>query len=500
MGSEGEQMKKYLALVLGVIFMLGFAASAFAIHAEIPAETQAVVSKGATQITLGGEIRFRGEMVVNSDLDKKGGQTTGGSAGENQDTQSYYDGRVRLRIEAKVSKNTMGVIHLETGDAAGSGSSNIKDTYIWSSQGNEGKGTYPQGNAKKGSMQILEAWILHTGSGLLGVPAGIKVGHMPLALGNKLFFDHSKFGDDAIVVFMDPTKELHVGLLTIKFNESAYTGASAADTSSTGTKSADDADAYVFLMNYKSGKSSAGVDFTYVDDKRAYITTNGTAATFDARGKGTHLYNIGLRGETEVGGFGLKADIEKQGGSSKSELALVGTDNKMVNKGYAYLVGASYKLNPVKLSLDYAFGSGDDNSTDNKNNAFVTALSGVQNYTYVYDYRAATSMGSSGTGITNTNYIKLGANADLTKNLNADLNLYRLGASKKKAITPGAWTTAGDSKRIGTELDAKMTYKIDKNLVYFVEGGYLWTGNFYNNATNTADDAYAVRHGITLSF
>ena len=40
--------------------VLGLAATAFAIHAEIPAETQAVVSAANIQITLGGEIRTRG--------------------------------------------------------------------------------------------------------------------------------------------------------------------------------------------------------------------------------------------------------------------------------------------------------------------------------------------------------------------------------------------------------------------------------------------------------
>ena len=32
-------------------------------------------------------------------------------------------------------------------------------------------------------MDINEAWILYSGSGLFGVPAGLKIGHMPLALG-----------------------------------------------------------------------------------------------------------------------------------------------------------------------------------------------------------------------------------------------------------------------------------------------------------------------------
>src|SRR5512135_316502 len=55
-----SKLKKFLAIILGAIFVLSFAASAFAIHAEIPSETQAVVAKGATQITIDGELRVRG--------------------------------------------------------------------------------------------------------------------------------------------------------------------------------------------------------------------------------------------------------------------------------------------------------------------------------------------------------------------------------------------------------------------------------------------------------
>ena len=58
-------MKKTFAVIAAVLFVLSFAASAFAIHAEIPAETQAVVAKSATQITLGGEIRVRGWYTNN---------------------------------------------------------------------------------------------------------------------------------------------------------------------------------------------------------------------------------------------------------------------------------------------------------------------------------------------------------------------------------------------------------------------------------------------------
>ncbi|MBI1811132.1 MAG: alginate export family protein [Nitrospirae bacterium] len=483
-------MKKYLALVLGVLFTLGFAVSAFAITAEIPAETQAAVAKGSTQITLGGEIRLRGELTNNTDLDQNSGVK------ENADTKSYYDGRVRLRIQAEVSKNTMGVIHLETGDSSGS-ATNASDNYVWASQTGEGVGTYTSGNAKKGSMEVLEAWIQHKFN--VGVPAGIKVGHMPLKLGDGLFFDHSKFGDDAIMVFMDPTKELNIALLTAKFTE--------------GTNIMhDDADAYMALATYTSGKTSVGADFTYLDDSRNYISSAGALTAQGPNNGGLHLYNLGLRAATEVVGFGIKGDVEFNGGRSRSEANFTGlSDKEIKNRGYAYLVGVSYKLNPVKLSLDYAFGSGDNNSADNKNNGFANALSNVQKYTYVYDYRVKTAQGSTNTGLTNTRYIKLGATGDLTKELNIDANFYLLSAAKKKSITVGTTTstttdlgstasTVGDSKKIGRELDAKITYKLDKNLVYFVEGGYLWTGAFYDTASQSADDAYAVRHGLTLSF
>jgi len=118
----------------------------------------------------------------------------------------------------------------------------------------------------------------------------------------------------------------------------------------------------------------------------------------------------------------------------------------------------------------------------------------------LYDSRATNATGSqTQRGIANTQYIRLGANGNLTKDLNLDVNLYRLRAVKA-AVAAGYDYRAGTSKNIGSELDAKITYKLDKNLVYFVEGGYLWTGKFYDSATVAADDAYAVRHGITLNF
>lgn len=444
-----RKLKKYFALILGVLFVLSFAGSAFAIHAEIPSETQAVVAKGSTQITLGGEIRVRGEFRQNTtDFNSDSG-----------DHYAAYDQRVRLSIEAKVSPNTMGFIQVEAGDGKG------VNNYTWGKENDGAKGVYTKGETKRGQFNIIQAWILHTGSGLLGIPSGLKIGHMPLALGNKLFFDHTLYGDDAIVFFMDPTKELHVGLVHVKFTEASAT-------------LNDDSTAYVGLFTYKLGKDmNISGDVSYVDDQ--LLTMMG--ATFTG---GTHLWNFGLRGDMKVGGLGLKADVEVQSGKAKMTTA----DVKL--RGYAFLAGATYSLNGINLEAAYAYGSGDKSGTADKLELFITGLSQVQNYTYVYDYRTVTAAGATGTGLANTQYIKVGAGTTLAKNLTGKLDLYWLRANK----------VASGSKSIGTEIDWNIKYQLDRNLVYMIEGGYLIAGGFYDTPTKEADNAYAIRHGITLSF
>jgi len=459
---------------------MGTVGSAFAIHAEIPAETQAVVAKGTTQITLGGELRFRGEFKHATDLNSTSTPTTGFDEAAD-DNDAKYDGRVRIRLQADVTKNTQGVIHLESAQ----GESNTSDSYDWGTD-SEGKGIYPRGNGKRGDLKILEAWVLHKFN--IGVPTGIKVGHMPLALGNKLFFDHTKFGDDAIVLFFDPTKELHIGFLTIKIAE--------------GTSNVtDDANAHVGLFAYKGKGFNISGDVTYVDDQRANITTNGAASTttMTVGDMGTHITNVGLRGDVTFGSFNIMADAELQSGKSDFENA-----SDIKHKGRAFMLGASYKLAPVTIHAKYAYGSGDSDSGDNNNDVFVTAMGASQHYTYVYEYRVAGATGNTATGLANTTYVNVGAAGKLTKDLSASLDYYVLRATKSNSTGTirGATTTVQthDSKKIGSELDGKITYQLDRNLVYFVEGGYLWTGKFYDTTTVSAEDAYAVRHGITLSF
>lgn len=459
-------MKRALITVLSLLFVFGITASVFAADA-----------KDETKVTLGGELRFRGESQVN----------VGDFNDDRSDKKNAYDGRVRLSIQAETSKNTTGLVQLESNNG-----DDTSDTYVWG--GGTSKGTYTEGNSKRGDMRILQAWIQT--KNLVGTPLGLKIGHMPLKLGNGLFLDHSQYGDDAIMLFMDPSKELNIALVSAKATEGTNTNLNAAGGAN---HNEDDTNVYALLFSLKGGGFNLSGDATYLDDQNAVD-------------KGLHFWNYGVRTNSKIGPIGFKADIEYQSGKAKNDVTATIGETKY--KGYALLAGINFDMNPITLDAEMVVGSGDSNSADNKSKQFVTSLSSTQYYTYVYDYRArtagtggpaaaASALGAPSTGIANTTYYKVGASAKPTKDLSASLNLYWLKATK--AVSTGNNYTKRD---IGKEIDAKIVYQIEKNLVYFVEGGYLMAGDLYKNITEndtsgnpkSPDNAYAVRHGVTLTF
>lgn len=434
-------MKKLLAILLGAIFVFSFAASAFAIHAEIPAETQAVVAKKDVQITLSGELRTRGWFEDND--------IVAGKSVASKD-RAWYDQRIRLAVDANVG-STQGFVQLESG-------SERSDVYTW--------GNF---NSHTGGLTVLQAWILHKGSGLLGIPAGLKVGHMPLALGERQFFDHTRFGDDAIVFFMDPTKEMHIGLLTVKFagegNPSPAInplGLPAGAVTGSRTDNTDDLDGYVALMTYKwDPKNTVGINYTYLNLPDARFSHQ----------------NLGLHAGGNISGLGYKAEADMQFGKSG--------DDKF--KGWAFLLGLDYKVDPATLRASFAYGSGDSDASDHDIKTFIPYVSDVQNYTLVYEYRANTTAGAKGTGLANTTYYNLGVDFAPTAGVKASVDGYLIRASK----------VASGSKEAGWELDGKIVYSVAKNLAYQVDAGYFKTGKFYGDEKKGIT---VLRHMLTLSF
>jgi hypothetical protein len=322
---------------------------------------------------------------------------------------------------------------------------------------------------------------------------------MPYKLGEGLFANHSKYGDDLVMFFVEPTKEMHLALINVKFTEGTNTTTNGANTNN----NSDDTDVYTLLGVHKINPVNASWDITYIDDKN-----------FSSRG--FHFWNIGGRVSAKIANMvNVKADVEFQTGKAKgtqtaltsSQVGDTAADVKV--RGYAFLIGADVALGQVTLDAAIGLGSGDNNASDNKIKTFQTAQSSDQKFTYVYEYRArsagvnapstgASALGPVDTGIANTTYYKIGASAKPVKDLSAGLDLYILRATKAVSTN----STYKD-KDIGVEVDGRMKYNIDKNLVYFIEGGYLFAGDFYKNITANAvepDNAYAVRHGIELTF
>jgi hypothetical protein len=464
-------VKKYASILAALVLLLGLAALSYAAPAEIPSDTTAVIAKGKTQITLGGELRFRGFYGKNLNVEEKDTYL---------DSQSLYDYRVRLNLEAKVSPNTTGYVEVESNRADNNRSENVP----WGSGGQGPRGNYAVGNwHNESNLYIRQAWIQYQGTGLLGVPAGFKVGKQLIKLGYGLFFDHTYFGDDAILVFVKPLEELTIAAHTIKFR-----GGNPALN--------DDATAYGILAAYAGKGFGLSADVTYVDHQN--FGNNGGPGPFPD----IHLWNFGLRGNVDdIAGTGLnfRADVEFQTGKIR-DIDPAEPDIKL--SGWAALAGLDYKFKPIPLTLtlEYAIGSGDKDSTDNKIEAFITALGPEQHYTFIYEYLAPTAcnfLGNTQTGLCNTQYLKFGGSFDITKDINAKLYGYWLRAHRAVDING----SLQPDKDIGWEVDANVTYQIDKGLKYWVEAGYFWPGDAYKLPNGKdADDAWAVRHGIQLNF
>ena len=383
-------MKKTVTVAaLSSLLVLGLAVASQAADA---ATTTPAVAAGASVITLDGSIRERG---VHEDIMSL--SNTFGNKATNT-SQSGYDSRVQLGLKAQVSPEASGYVKLETG--AGN-----SDTNTWGAD--TGANSLTEGGFKPNGLNILEAWINYK-PGMVGT----KVGHMPLALGNKIFFDHTGSGDDAVVVYADPTASTHIGALAIKFKEGAALNAN------------DDLDGYVALATHKFNDNlNIGLNWTYLrgrgDSSTRLIGSTGAVAatragdynlgefagdafgapdpalaaspvlsapgnetrladaqTYSAFSNGAwspaqsleqgqfpglSLSNIGMNVDGKVGPISYMADVEFQFGTIAEFISTVDGKRIVVDaEGWAAKVGGDYDLGLGKVGLVFGYGSGTD--------------------------------------------------------------------------------------------------------------------------------------------
>jgi hypothetical protein len=308
-------------------------------------------------------------------------------------------------------------------------------------------------------------------------------------------------GDDAIVAFVDPTKQMHIGLLTIKLNEGLDIKNAAGDNYVTGRfDNTDDLDAYVALMTYKfSDAIKAGINYTYLSNSDL----------------GFSQQNLGLHADGKVGNFGYQAAADFQFGKVFKNTAI----DERTFKGWAASLKADYKLgDPVLLRGSFVYGSGEDEfdpiNGDDDIKEFTPYVGNIQNYAFIYEYQARTTAfnktglnpaapsNGHAAGVANTMYANLGVDWKATKDVTLSLDGYYFWASET-----GAWEdlTGNDvSSSAGWEIDAKFRYQIAKNLFYQVDAGYFDSGSFYEDIMDSAGldnkGVTSIRHLIQLNF
>jgi hypothetical protein len=509
-------VKKFFVFAIALL-VLGFAVNSFAIQAEIPADTTAAIAKGGTQVTIGGEIRMRAFSRQNTnDFDRNRASSSSGATTGTGEAMAY-DFRTRLSVEAKMSPNTIGFIQMEAGgdslpNSSGvSGNGNTGENTAWGSEGCKTLGgTFKCGDVKANEFRVLQAWIQHSGSGLFGVPAYVKVGHQPITIGAGIFYRHDLYNDDAAVVGITPIKGLDITAVTVKLAEGNQ-------------NSSDDQTLYSGIISYRFNKDLvAGIDVSLLQSQNGsalagYSTsTSPTPANLFAK---ADLWNIGANIKANVAGFSLYATGDIQAGNANYGPAWGGGQygvlpGKYPFRGYAFTAGAKYTFAPVTLGLDLGYGSGDRKS-DQKIGTFQTAQADQAKFSYwVYDYFTLNAAGNRDGGLQNTFQVSANARADVMKDLMLGANISLLRAARK-AYGGGSMNDAGpqvQSGNIGTEVDLYLNYQIDKGLRFYVDAGYLFAGNFWKgvagmgNAANSSSlptkisDPWAIRPGFILNF
>jgi len=426
----------------------------------------------AADIAVSGSTEIRLRSLINTDLN---------DAKITNDNRNFTQERVRLNIDAKAGDTLSGRISME----------NDWDTWgrFETAQGNSQVTSAGTKTAAGPSINLREAWV---GFKVPGAPVGIKGGHMLLQLGNAWFFRAMKYGSDAWVMYTDIDK-LHLGVVNIKVAENNIWAA-------------DDTDAYAFVATYKLGdKSTAGINYTTVNDRTgkfmqsAYGTAGNTSVFAGAAALFTNanLQNLEAHFAGPVGPVNLSAEIDMQSGDATAG----GGKHKF--KGNQIVLQANMPIDALTINATLARGSGTKVSDYGKDvTEYVALMDADPHYTLMYEYLVKTAARQSfkniNTGFANTTAISLGGAYKVSKNLMVGADVWYLQSTEK--VNFGVAGVA-DSSDLGTEIDAKVNWKLYENLTWNTTLGWFMPGDAYKtSATTDAVNGHAIQSVLSFNF
>ena len=209
-------------------------------------------------------------------------------------------------------------------------------------------------------------------------------------------------------------------------------------------KNDQDVDYYALNPYFKLG--GFGINpyamLTYSDDGSAWSSTS---AFNDVT-----MWWLGADFDYKVEGWNLWASAIYNGGDAEQNAST----EDMNFKGYLFGLGASGAIGPVGLRGQFVYSSGDDDATDNDNDAFVNPKGASYYWSEIMGmgtFDNQTTANSPGSQISNLWFVGGGADYKIIESLKLSMDLWYAQLAEKGTA---------DDELLGTELDFKATWKI----------------------------------------
>lgn len=420
------------------LFLVTLAAS-FLVAAAVPAI--------AVEPKFSGNYRIRGEVFDES------------TAVDSDNTASYWDTRLRMKMDLAVSENLKAVYQLEIGDISlgGAGMQNGY-TSTGASLLADGQGRFTSANGGAGTdVADVETKHLYLDVTLPNTSLNLKAGLMPLKLGHGIILDN----DFSAVLLTANLEPVQIGLFTFK-------------TAENNVESADDIDFYGLSATAEMCGATIGlygVHGVAEGDAQAAaaVARNGglAAGTYEK----AELYWGGITADVNLDAvsIALEADYFGANYTGKGGTADAGACGFL---GYAD-IGLKLEKSKVGIAGFYASGNeNDDMGGNNDTERFMPILPANREDYAVLNWDnmfLLDGIGQYGANVLSNLYsVKVYANCGAMNDL--DLGLSAQGYWKAEDVNAHG---KGLDDFYGYEFDLDLAYRIYQQLTYNINAAYM---------------------------
>jgi len=282
---------------------------------------------------------------------------------------------------------------------------------------------------------------------------------------------------DAIRATLD-YDPLVIDLIYSKINENA-------------TNVDDDVNIYGINAAYKLSDKTNLESYLFIKNHDNVVSGTNTSTS-------DRVFTIGLRGDTTaVDNLTLYGEYAYQFGRDHTS---TGVANALSRDAFAAQVGAVYAFQDKRnsqLGLEYTYLSGDDNASDNDQDAWDP----------MFEDQRVGEIANLIFNNTNLQCIKLSGATDLREDITAGLDVYYLrlahsvpttmsGASS--VVSSNAYAVESDKENIGWEIDSSLKYDYTEDVQLGLIGGIFLPGSLF--ADSNDDTAYSLRATAKVEF